>query len=449
VPDAERWIFWYLALTPLWWATGLIVPLGTLGIVWLYVMRPRVDPVVTAVCWLWFSVAAAQSLSAVVNWSFNDESTAELAHSLVSFSLTGWILLGMCFGVGCSYRLATPRLVRGVCFLALWILVFSALGYAAFVIGGDSHLEMPSLLAVAIPPLAEPGKFNFVMRFFLMEDFMGDSMFRLVLFFPWSTGLALAGLLIILLAFQERSSVWRLVALAGGMTGFVLSYSRAVFAASVVAGAVIVALRSGMRTRLWIIVGVGMLANLALLMGLGPETGLSDIYQAFTQARAGSSEARDELYRAAWRGFMQSPWIGHGWFGQTYARWMPVPIGSHSAFYGVLYQGGVITFSMVCLAYAATLWLCLSRLRSGGQGLPQALALLLVYGITSYGENMENLVPSLLVSFVWIGGEMAVRTSGPQGVNIRFQNKTGARSGPVAGPMASPTLLELPGAGAS
>jgi hypothetical protein len=82
VPDAERWIFWYLALTPLWWATGLIVPLGTLGIVWLYVMRPRADPVVTAVCWLWFSVAAAQSLSAVVNWSFNDESTAELAHSL-------------------------------------------------------------------------------------------------------------------------------------------------------------------------------------------------------------------------------------------------------------------------------------------------------------------------------------------------------------------------------
>jgi hypothetical protein len=409
-PDAESWAFWYLALTPLWWISGLLVPLGTLGIVWLYAVRPRTDRGVTAVCWLWFAVTAAQSASAGINWSFGDLSSGEFVRSIFSYSSAGWALLGMCIGVGCSYRLATPRLVRAVCLQALWILVTAALGYAVFAVRGDSQLEMPSLMAMALPSLAAPGKLDFVVRFFLSNEFMGDSMFRLVLFFPWSTGLALAGLTIILIAFSERSTLWRTVALVGGTVGFVLSYSRAVFAASVVAATVIVSVRSRPRTILWLVIGAGILADLALLKGLGPETGFSDVYHAFTQARPGSSEAREELYRATWRGFTQSPWIGHGWFGQTYARWMPVVIGSHSTFYGVLYQGGLTTFSILCVAYAATFFLCLSRLRrNGGHAAPQSLALLIVFGITSYGENMQTLVPSLLVSFVWIGSEMAAR----------------------------------------
>lgn len=448
-PDAERWIFWYMALTPLWWVTGTIVPIGIAGLVWLYVARPRTDAAVTTVSWLWFSIAVAQYLSSVINWSFGNETDGDLAHSFVSLSSTGWILIGMCFGVGCSYRLAAPRLVRAVCLQALWILVFAALGYAVFVIGGNSHLEVPSLLAVAVPSLGDPGKANFVMRFFLKEDFMGDPAFRLVLFFPWSTGLALAGLLILLLAFCERAAVWRLVALAGGVTGLVLSYSRAVFAASIVAGAVIVALRSRIRTKLWFVIGAGTLTDLALLMGLGPESGVSDLYRAFTHARAGSSEARDELYRAAWRGFTQSPWIGHGWFGQTYARWMPINIGSHSAFYGVLYLGGLMTFTVVCLAYGATLWLCLSRLQSGGRALPQAFAMLLVYGITSYGENMQTLVPSLLASFVWIGGEMATTMSETGEGEFSFQTERQAPLAPALRAAPEHVALRVPGTGAT
>jgi hypothetical protein len=427
-PDAERWIFWYLALTPLWWVLGLIVPVGAVGITWLYAMRPRADPNVTAVCWLWFSVTAAQCLASYINWSFSDGSAAELIRSLTSFSATGWSLLGMCLGVGCSYRLSAPRLVRAVCFQALWILVLSAFGFALFALGGDRSLELPSLLELAIPSLGRSGTINFGMRFFLQEDFMGDSLFRLVLFFPWSTGLALAGFTIILLAFQERSLLWRLTGFAGGLTGFVLSYSRAVFAAAIVAGGVIAALRLNMRTKLWLAVGAGILVNLALLMGFRPESGLADVYGAFTQARPGSSEARYWLYSAAWRGFLQSPWIGHGWFGQTYATWMPVVIGSHSAFYGVLYQGGVMTFAAACLAFAATLWLCLSRLGDGGNALPQAFALFFVFGITSYGENMQTLVPSLLVSFVWIGGELAARARGTADVSAKLRNMMGDRS---------------------
>ncbi len=445
-PDAERWIFWYLALTPLWWFLGLLVPVGAAGIVLLYALRPRTDPTVTAVCWLWFSATAAQSVSAVVNWASSAEPTGELVRSLASFSSTGWVLLGMCFGVGCSYRLSAPRLARSVSFQALWILILSAVGYAAFAVGGDSRLEMPSLLAVAIPSLADPGTINFSMRFFLKEDFMGDSVFRLVLFFPWSTGLALAGFLTLLLAFHERGFKWRVVAMAGGLTGFVLSYSRAVFAASVVGVAAIVMLRSRNRTRLWLIIGAALLAELALVLGFGPETGISDVYRAFTQARAGSSEARNELYRAAWRGFLQSPWIGHGWFGQTYARWMPINIGSHSTFYGALYVGGVLTFAVVCTAYAGTLWLCLSRLRTGGEAIVEALALLLVYGITSYGETIQTLVPSLLVSFVWIGGEMAVGKPGSRDSEIRSQARTMASLAYRRRWCGAPPLL--PGAGA-
>ena len=445
-PDAERWVFWYLVLTPLWWALGLIVPLGTVGIVWLFVMRPRTDPSVTAVCWLWFSVTAAQSLSAVINWSFSDELAGELARSLTSFSSTGWILLGMCFGVGCSYRLAASRLVRAVCFQALWILVLSALGYAVFAIGGNSRLEMPSLLAMAVPSLGEPGKINFVMRFFLQEDFMGDSMFRLVLFFPWSTGLALAGLLTILLAFQERSFIWRLIALAGGMTGFVLSYSRAVFAASVVAGAVIVMLRSDIRTRLWLIVGAGMLANLALLMDSARRR--ESPTSITSSPRPGPVRPKLVTSFIARPGRALCNHRGSATAGSV----KPTPAGCRSTSARTRFLRGALPWRSDnllggLLGLTATLWLCLSRLWSGGQAAPQAFALLLVYGITSYGENMQTLVPSLLVSFVWIGGEMATQASQPRSEALRLQIKAGAPLAPVAGSMAEHAALRFSGDG--
>ena len=129
------------------------------------------------------------------------------------------------------------------------------------------------------------------------------------------------------------------------------------------------------------------------------------------------------MRNSRWRALIQMPWIGHGFLlgSKTLPQFDAVNSRSHSTFYGVLYLGGVITFSLVCLAYAATVSLCISRLRSAGQAIPQALALLLVYGITSYGENMQSLVPSLLISFVWIGGEMALIKSEQRNAESQFR----------------------------
>lgn len=210
------------------------------------------------------------------------------------------------------------------------------------------------------------------MRFFITEEFLGAPRFRLELFYPWPTALGIAGMLPLLLATRDPSRRWRAAGLLGGLTALVLSYSRAVFVGFALILAVSVFLRVPARTRVALIAVAGVAANAAFL-----------------------------------HGFLQSPWLGHGWFGDTYARWMPLQIGSHSSFYGVLYRGGLVTFSAVCIAYLATCALCAARWATGAKGAARALALMLVYGMVAYGENIETLVLALLVSFVWIGGELA------------------------------------------
>lgn len=402
----EKCLLWYAALTPVWWATGLLTPIQIAGIIWLYVTRPRSDRGVTAVAWLWFAVGISQDLAEFVNWAGSGKPMTELLHRFASLSSNGWVLLGMCLSAGAAYGLTSAAVVRAICIQGAWMLVLSAASYLAYVGTGISDLEIPSLLSAVIPA-AKSNDLHFTMRVYLSDEFLGTSVFRLILFFPWSTGLALAGLLTAALAPREPSWTWRLLGLAGGLTGLVLAYSRAVFVGSAVALSLMAFLRCSVRTRLLAVMGAAAVANGALLAGFDPSMLFGDAYRGFTDARPGSSEGRDLLYAAAWNGFLQAPWIGHGWFGPEYARWMPIAIGSHSTFFGVLYKGGVITFAVLCTAFAVTLAWYVARLREGPSDAALALSVLIVYGMVAYGENLDTLVPSLALTFLWLGGAMA------------------------------------------
>ena len=43
-PVAEGCIYWYAMLTPLWWMTGLLLPLGIAGVVFLFFRRLPREP---------------------------------------------------------------------------------------------------------------------------------------------------------------------------------------------------------------------------------------------------------------------------------------------------------------------------------------------------------------------------------------------------------------------
>lgn len=145
--------------------------------------------------------------------------------------------------------------------------------------------------------------------------------------------------------------------------------------------------------------------KVALFFGFDSFATLKEVHAAVADARGGSSGSRAHLYSAVWQGFLEAPWIDHGWFGSDHAGWFRVEIGSHSTFYGVLYEGGVIMFGLICIAYVVTLLANLSSMTRSKSAV-DAFAVLLAFAMTSYGENLDTLIPPLALVFLWIGGEL-------------------------------------------
>jgi hypothetical protein len=120
----------------------------------------------------------------------------------------------------------------------------------------------------------------------------------------------------------------------------------------------------------------------------------------FAGARADSSRVRATLGRIAverWRN--EAYWFGHGIVerGPHLVEYMP--IGSHHSWYGLLFVKGLAGCAALALPMLWTLASCIlmaARTRVG----QTALAMILVYWLYSFGENLEVLTyitwPALL-----------------------------------------------------
>lgn len=404
-PLTEALLYWYMALTPLWWATGTLLPLGVLGAVVLFLRRLPREPGLALLVGLWFLVGLVQFAAAVVNYVFAGETGINLLHSAVSPGITGWVLIGVCIGIGGQAGLATPRMARAIGFQALWILVLTAISVVAAYGFGMESLAVPSPLALLLPGDIPLVRYHLTMTFFLHDELLDDRALRLSLFFPWPTALSLAGATALLLGLcAEGPRRWRVAAILGGAAGVWFGYSRSVALSLVLAVGAIALLRLPRPARFATVLLAGLLANAAVVAGWDPISAVQAAHETFTSMRAGSSFARQLLYDITWTHFLERPIFGYGAYSGPVARWLPVPLGSHSSFYGVLYLGGVATFGMLCLAFAATLLAVALRLGDRRREAPAALAMLLTIGVVGFGENISSIAPSLLASFIWLGG---------------------------------------------
>jgi hypothetical protein len=403
---AERYVFWYVALIPLWWAFGMVAPLGMVGVTVLFLRNLPRDPATWLISGLWMAAGLGQCIAAIVNWAWQDLPVTELPRLTFSFTSLGWVLLGMSLAVGRQAGLASPRIVRSICCWMIAVLVLGATAFAVSLVIPIRELIIPSPIALMLPAGMRTATQQFSMNIFLREEFMDSEQVRLVLFFPWANGLGLASAAALLVVWREQDLRWRWAAIAGGALGLILSYSRSAMVAMLVAAALVVFLRVPRGMKLAGAIGAGVLFNAMAMTGWDPYTAFTELYQSFSAARAGSSEARELIAATSWHRFLDSPVVGYGWFSEPFARWLRVPLGSHSTIYGTPYTGGLLTFVPVVLGYAATLAMALGRLLDGDSEGSIAVAILLVIGMMSYGENINTLVPSLLVVFLWLGGAL-------------------------------------------
>ena len=244
------------------------------------------------------------------------------------------------------------------------------------------------------------------MRFFTTEETLGAAIPRLILFYPWSVCLGFSGVAVFFIALQERKFSFKVVGVVGGIVAVVGSMSRAAAIALLAAGAIYLFRKAAYRYQFLFMTFVCAVTAGLIVVGLRPMDLLSGLNNSVTEMRQGSTDARQLGYDESWRGFLQSPLVGQGWPGELLSDDIPMPIGTHSSIYGLLYTGGLLTFIPFCLAMGWTLIVLFrqSASRTGHQR--SALAIGVTLALLSYGEGIYSFPLPTLFAFCWLGAAL-------------------------------------------
>lgn len=417
----------YIRLTPVLWSLGLLVPLGMALLAYSVLRKPRKIRIGATAC-LWWCVGFAQAISIFVNWFDSGSGAGYLLYRLSSATVNGWFFLGAAIAAGQIYRLNSPKVVRSICVLGFYILVLGVISIGLALVSGKENLSVTSPIGMLLPGDLPAIESAFTMRFFISDMILGKSMPRLILFYPWSACLGFAGIAVFFIAMQEKKLVWKLIGLCGGIVAVAGSMSRAAILAFLITGLLHIWLswRSGYR---WIALTVICVIAVPIV---ALDVPVLRYYWKFnasvTEARQGSSEARQMGYEESWRGFLQSPLIGHGWPGKPLSPNIPMPVGSHSTVFGLLYTGGLITFIPFCIAM---LWTLTALFCSGASRDPAARSALcsaVSLCILCYGEGIYSFAVPALFAFCWMGAALKKRKAAfPEPRPYKFLSHTTRR----------------------
>lgn len=282
-------------------------------------------------------------------------------------------------------------LYRASCILCLHSIAMVIISYIAIVV----HLPIIHLVS----PLKAFGGVSdsYSIYFFYVLD---ENQPRLQLFAPWPPALGLVGNIYFFLAKQEIDQKWRWIGMVGAAFTVFFSVSR-----------LAILCLPALLILVWLITNLSrplvhfMLCFISAVGGIIAPTViifLKDIKDQFNQARAGSSEVRARLRRMAQDAWLnEAPIWGHGRLeekGLAYVAFKP--IGSHHAWFGVLYTHGIVG----CAAFAvAFLWSVIDLLIKAQtyESSKVALSIILVLLVFTTAENIDTLAyiswPGLLM----------------------------------------------------
>ncbi len=404
----------YLRLTPVLWVLGVLTPAGMALLAGALCRRTRaMRP--SGVALLWWSVGVAQALSVYLNWWESGKGTGFLLYRLGGMTVSGWFFLGAAIDVGRRHHLDSPQVIRGVCHLGLYLLVIGSATLGLATTAGVDAFSVTSPVGLLLPRELPAVQNAFTMRFFAFEETMGYRVPRLILFYPWSVCLGFAGIATVHIARLSEHVGWRVAGMVGGVVAVAGSMSRAAIAALVITSGLWLWASSPLRLRRFVV--AFLCAQALVIVSVDPAVvgGVSDVYQWATDVRLGSSEARQIGYDEAWDAFLLSPAIGYGWPGDPVSDAIPMPVGSHSSVYGLLYTGGLVTFVPFCAAMLWTLAALTRRARSGQPAARSALCIGVALCLLSYGEGIYSFAVPVLFAFCWLGAALSPRHLDPHG----------------------------------
>ncbi len=402
-----------LRYTPALWLGGLLALCTPMLVIYTF-LRARcwkecLDPAIAG----WFLIAVTQAISTVINWAETSEGTGNLIYRFFSAPISGWIFLGMLLAIGKHLRFDEAGFARSASILGLCVLCLGAPILAAGVLLNITDLEWLTPIGHLIPSSLPSAQFAFTAQFLLSDDFVGRTMPRLVLFYPWPTCLGLAGAAILFICLPRERSSLNWLGLCGGLFALLASTSRAAMVGTMIAVVAYVLLKQTAGRRPYILLGLITIISLCLylpiLFGTDPSALATELEGSVSGLRQESSSARQSLYNETLTQSLQQPYIGHGWQGDILEDTIPLPIGSHSTIYGLLYTGGALTllpFVVTTLIVGARL---LRNAVVGGEREHTALCIYIVLITMCYGECIYSF--SIPVFFAFLGIGIGLRPS--------------------------------------
>jgi hypothetical protein len=359
---------------------------------------------------LWAAVGFAQAVSAVLNGLYLGDWVLGLRYAL-AFTVLGWLVAAVATAAGASWQLRGTRHAADLGWLAQHTLLLALVALALKLAGlAEFRLETPvSLLAGG----SEAVRFYASALFYGQENTLGESATRLSLLYPWPPALGIGSLALALIATRIKRWRWAVPAFVGALVGIVFSWSRLAMGAAVFIAVLYAFLRLPGWLQLAALTVLGAAAALLPVVGVDPIGAVQALQASVNEARSGSSQARDLIYEASWAGFVNSPWIGNGWIGESVHGKEYLPIGSHSTLYGVLYTGGLLTFIPLALAMAYTLlriiritwWAPDVEDRADGR---VALCLWILLLLAARYESVYSLTLPCFFIFTWMGACLAM-----------------------------------------
>lgn len=388
------WILWlvgglYLAGPVLGWVLGyMAVRAYYLAPILPKRERPGALP---SVIWAWLIGMAAMLIILLIGHANFHLGTGQTIKSAFGWA-KGWALLALFPLAGYVLPIGAEALARAVCRLGRQTLVLLPIFLLAPLLG------MPQTLWVSpLKALGGAGDEFFAAVLYTLEPGVGTA--RWQFFAPWSPAAGMVAVIYLLLARLDPDPRWRWTGYCASVLMLLLSQSRLALVALVVVIALSWLAGHMRRPGLWFVGAVGIL----LLSWFSPQIyDVADqISHDFSSVRADSSRVRDTLGRIAverWQN--EAYWFGHGVVerGPHLVEYMP--IGSHHSWYGLLFVKGLL--GLIALAVPMVWTLIVMGQRAMRDRLAQTgLAMVLIYWLYSFGENLEVLTyltwPALLL----------------------------------------------------
>jgi len=399
----ETYIRWFTLCTPFLWLTGLILPAAMillLGLLWRIPARKYLTD------WLvlsWWMVSSVQAVAVFFNWIDSPESVGFLVRQLLSFTTSGWFVLGSALAIGKYSRFDSKEIVRDASILGLYIIIFGIIALLIYIIYRLPTKFIATPFGYLLPEEMSLTRFFFTIRFYSFEELFGTELPRLCLFYPWPLILSFAGVGLLFMTIYENSKFWKYLGVTGALVAIFGSMGRMGVIAVTLSLLIFFwsKLRASAKWATVIICSTVLLVSLIGNLGSGV---INSTVQKIEKSREGSTDARRLGYELTWAAIRQSPVIGYGWVGDLISEEIPMPLGSHSTILGILYTGGAVTFASFCLAVIITLFSFLKKLATSGDSKRlSAFCIFLALLLFTTTEGINYFFISNLIILFWLG----------------------------------------------